>query len=75
MGLCLNASKAEARLVMATVLLGLFFVWGRIGDSLPPFLCFSVSSVKLEEIDGRAPLTLMEVRSGSDVQIDHRSWV
>ena len=29
-GLCLNASKAEARLDMATLLLGLLFVWGRI---------------------------------------------
>jgi hypothetical protein len=34
-GLCLNASKAEARLDMATLLLGLLFVWGRIGF-LPP---------------------------------------
>ena len=30
-GLCLNASKAEARLDMATLLLGLLFVRGRIG--------------------------------------------
>ena len=37
-GLCLNASKAEARLVMATLLLGLFFVWGRIGFGLHPGL-------------------------------------
>ena len=28
-GLCLNASKAEARLDMETLLLGLLFVWGR----------------------------------------------
>ena len=35
-GLCLNASKAEARLDMATLLLGLFFVRGRIGFGLHP---------------------------------------
>ena len=34
----LSASKAEARLVMATLLLGLFFVWGRIGFGLHPGL-------------------------------------
>jgi hypothetical protein len=37
-GLCLNASKAEARLDMATLLLGLLFVWGRIGFGLHPGL-------------------------------------
>merc|ERR1712198_771817 len=33
-----NASKAEARLDMATLLLGLLFVWGRIGFGLHPGL-------------------------------------
>ncbi|CAN0535963.1 unnamed protein product, partial [Ectocarpus sp. 8 AP-2014] len=37
-GLCLNASKAEARLDMETLLLGLLFVWGRIGFGLHPGL-------------------------------------
>ena len=37
-GLCLNASEAEARLDMATLLLGLLFVWGRIGFGLHPGL-------------------------------------
>ena len=37
-GLCLNASKAEARLDMATLLLGLLFVRGRIGFGLRPGL-------------------------------------
>ena len=37
-GLCLNASKAEARLDMATLLLGLLFVRGRIGFGLCPGL-------------------------------------
>ncbi len=36
MGLCLNASKAETRLDMATLLLGLISVRGRIGVSLHP---------------------------------------
>ena len=36
MGLCLNASKAEARLDTATLLLGWIFVWGRIGFGLHP---------------------------------------
>jgi hypothetical protein len=36
-GLCLNASKAESRLGMATILLGHRFAWGRIvfTDSIP----------------------------------------
>ena len=34
-GLCLNASKAESRLDMATMLLHVQFVWGRIGLSGP----------------------------------------
>ena len=34
MGLCMNASKAEARLDMATLLLGLLFVRGRIAAHL-----------------------------------------
>ena len=38
LGLCLNASKAEARLDMATLLLGLLFVWGRIDSGLHPDL-------------------------------------
>jgi hypothetical protein len=37
-GLCLNASKAEALLDMATLLLGLLFVWGRIDYGLYPDL-------------------------------------
>ena len=37
-GLCLNASKAEARLDMATLLLDLLFVWGRIDYGLYPDL-------------------------------------
>ena len=37
-GLCLNASKAEARLDRETLLLGLLFVWGRIGFGLHPGL-------------------------------------
>ena len=37
-GLCLNASKAESRLVTATILLGLLFAWGRIVFGLQPNL-------------------------------------
>ena len=37
-GFCLNASKVEARLDMKTLVLGLLFVWGRIGFSLHPGL-------------------------------------
>ena len=35
-GLCLNASKAESRLDMATILLGSFFARGRIVFGLHP---------------------------------------
>merc|ERR550517_625744 len=37
-GSCMNDSKAEARLDMATLLLGLLFVRGRIGFGLRPGL-------------------------------------
>ena len=36
--LCLNSSKAKANPVMATLLLGLFFLWRRISFGLHPGL-------------------------------------
>ena len=45
-GLCLNASKAESRLVTATIPSGLLFAWGRIGSVFHPSPGNSVAGSK-----------------------------
>ena len=60
MGLCLNASKAEARLVMATLLLGLFFCVDKDMSQPEPweelsFLHKPLAGIMADLLQGRGP--------------------
>merc|ERR1711872_873190 len=77
-GICLNASKAEARLDMATLLLGLLFVRGRIGFGLCPGIrnlglclkCACLSYAFCGSAQAEAPCYL----SSTDLSLPYPYW-